>query len=491
MIFWILAGLVVLLALLREAWFHIALPALAQVARTQGQLKGARLLLARCLAEPSLFGDGSKAGQRYQLSWFCLEERLYEEAARHLRDALSHRMKPAIEANYRRRLADCLEGMGQTEAAAAERERCRELLSLAPADLDGLLSRAEELGQQRRYAEACEVYDQVLETPRIVDRPSVLVRLSLASYHAGRTEEAIRRAEEALALRPEGPLRHLAHSAAAVGYSTAGRLDEAELHREQAYEVAMEAGSVDQAARYLAGLAALRMKRGNLVQALAECEQAAQMSMEARRSARMTEGECLRLWGRYDPARTAYEQARRASPLGQPAAERRMQAVIALGQTWLEADAGDAAAAGRFLEEAEPELRTDPKLSLWCRATRAWVQGLAGDHERARAALQEVEAELERGDPGRDTRQTCHDALGRAALLLGEPERARAHWEAFLAAEPEPVYVPTARYHLGLCYLHAGDAAAVHRELRQASAPGVDTCWSRRAAKRLPELNGG
>src|SRR5947207_7903470 len=141
----------VLLLLLREAWLRIWLPALGLALLARGRRRQGRALLLRALSEPSLAGQAGRAEARYRLAFGYMQDGLYEEAISQCRTALAHRLRPAMETNLRRRLADCLEASGDLSGASEERERAGALAGAAQDDADVLIARARLLKQQQRH----------------------------------------------------------------------------------------------------------------------------------------------------------------------------------------------------------------------------------------------------------------------------------------------------------------------------------------------------
>jgi tetratricopeptide (TPR) repeat protein len=488
-----LVTLVVLAILWREFWIHLVLPVVAMQFRARGSRQRAAAILERSAKAPSLLGQRAKRDVRYRLAWFLLEDGRPAEAAEQCRMILQGRLSPGVEANIRLRLADCLEAAGDPEAGA-ERERAQALVQGSAPDVETVLSRARILEGQHRYEEACAAYEEGLRLlPQWNDtaRAEVLLRLALASYHAGRPVEAARRAEEAIELKPLDTMRTTAHSVAALGYSGQGNLEEAERHREEAFRLAESSGSAETSAHYLAQLAGTRMRRGSFVEAMQDCERAAGMSLKARRLARHTESDCLRIMGRFDAAREALQQARRAPGLAQPAGERRMQATLALAQTFLECEAGKVEAAGPFLEEARAEFASDPKLLLFCDANAAWVAALRGDEAAARRLIDDVEQRLAAYTADQSTQELGLAMLGWACFVLRDWPLARSFWERYLELDPSPAFQPQAWYHVGECAREMADPETARRAYQKAIEPNVDTRYARLARKRLDAMDGG
>jgi tetratricopeptide (TPR) repeat protein len=484
---WIL-GFALTFALLREFWLQLLLPAFALHLRARGRRAQATKTLERAAARPSLFGERGRIEVRYRLAWLYMEDRRYDAAIQQCRTILARRLRPSVEASVRARLAECLEAAGDPAGAETERQRARNCLISGAGGGDTYFARGKLLARDRKYEEAREAYQQALAAIPAWNnfaRAEVMVHLALASFDAGQPAETVRWAEEAMLAKPTTDLLITAHRTAGVGYSSQGRLDEAELHVRSAAAIAAAAGNAQRTAGLLLQLAGIQMKRGKLVETMEVCAKACGMDLEARRQARLIEGESLRLWGRYDQARTAFEQARQAPGHPQPSAERRSQATLALDQAWLEAEAGDPDAARRYLQEAVEGLGADEKLGLWCAATDAWVLALSGSKEESRERMVEAEARASRfaADPG--TQKMCLAMLGQAAYALGEFDRSIEFWTEYLRQEPTPVFRPRGLYFLGECHRQLGREEPAKEAFGEAVDLGIDTYHARQAQRRL------
>src|SRR5205823_9441915 len=139
-------------------------------------------------------------------------------------------------------------------SAAAERERAAACLSGQEQGPDEQLARASALRRQGRHVEACAAYQEALarlEDGCSATRSRVLLHLALASFDAGRLADTVRFAEEALPGCAAAEMRISAHKTAGVGYSSQGRLEEAEQHLQQAFVEARGAGATELAASIL------------------------------------------------------------------------------------------------------------------------------------------------------------------------------------------------------------------------------------------------
>lgn len=501
---WVWAALGATLAallLLRELWVFVVLPSMAQAARSRGNLRAAIRILERVLRSPSLLGDRLRTDPRFRLAWFYLENQQPEQAIEMCRLCLTRRLRPAQESSVRRRHADCLEAAGRSEEAERERQIAAKRLQESPRDIGFYVSLGQSLVAERRYTEAVEAYEQALahlnaerRSPAkrpvaALERGPLLLRLALALWESGHPEAALERAKETLEHTDDLPTGMVAHSVAALACSDRGDLEEAERHYEQSIALALRLRNVDRAATYLATLGGIQRRRGMLVKAVQTCQRAAEMSLQARRAARLAEFECMLYWGKFEDARRMLDQAARAHPLPTPSDERRSQAVIQLGRAWLEAEAGYPERALERLREAEKTLGKEEKLGLACLSTEAWILACLGRREEARQRLEEAQEQAERFADSRATQAGCCSMLGRATWELGEDALCLQLWERFLQLPPDPADLPRAHYYIGLCRARRGENEAARAAFQAAIDTGLQTYHTQKAEERLAVLS--
>lgn len=474
-----------------EVWVHIWLPSMAQVYSARGERDKVRETLEEIVRAPSLIRGGGKPGALFQLAWFAIEAGEPEEAARLCGRVLELPIRPGFASLVRQRLADTLETLGRPAEAEEQRSLASRELSGSRPDSDVRIARARDLAQAGKPVEAMEQYRaalQLIPEWNHRHRAEVLVWLALACYQAGIPEQTVEHAEEAISLNPGPELQMTAHSVAAIGCASLRRLDAAEEHRQKAYDLAVQAGSEDRAGNYLASLAASQKARGHLVEAMQTADRAATMSFKSRRQARLVEADCLWAMGRFDAARTCLEQARKAKPHPQAGEERRSQATLALAQGMVEAEAGEAGAALRWLQEAAPGLRGSPRLCLWHDAAMVHVLALLGREVEARALIAGIEARTSAFSRDPATLERCSFGIGRALLVLGDPAGARTHWLRYLAGPPDPVDRPTGYYFLAECEVALENPEAAYHAYRSGGSLGIETRYARLARQRLKEL---
>jgi tetratricopeptide (TPR) repeat protein len=490
--------LIICLALLailaREWWLFNFLPAVSDSARARGDRARARRILEAVLRHRALLGGSSRAGIHYRLAWSYLEEGRAQEAAEQARKSIAQRTSLALESLYRSRLADCLEACGDMAGAAVERERSRQTADAGPASAAQLMARGKALRKDGRYAESIPVYERAIELAANMApdaRAHLMVSLALSCWEAGRIHQALSWAEQALALQPNLTHRIAALSTSALALGNLGRLDDAEERWNLAFIAAAEAGNTAQAARFLATSAEIQRRRGKLVEAIATCERAAGMSLDARRPARFVQFECLLTWGRFAEARQVLEQGANARGFAVPASERRTQALTALNAALLTAEEERPGEALAQVDVVRDVLQNDEKVGVTYHAIRTWLEALLGLRAESESSARSALACAARMPDDRSAQLRCHTYLGRAALAVGEAESARLHFESCINLGPDPAEVPRARYFLGECRRAAGDLAGARAEWQAAVDTGLETRYVALARRRLQESAGG
>jgi tetratricopeptide (TPR) repeat protein len=454
-----------------------------------------RRYLKRVLATPSLLGSSMKIVPHTGLVGIYLLGGKHAEAAAHCRavlTALAGSRNPgrygALEADTRRRLADCLEALGQNDEAEEERRLAQEELRLAPADALRHLTKGTLLERQHRYEEAYREHHKALElTPpsNVPVRIDCMMHLVLSAFNAGRPTDCLRWAEEVIALDATGRSLVSAHKMAAVACGNLSRLDESEQHFRKAYDALASAKKTPEMAQTLGSLADCLRKRGKLIEANQTCIKAAAMDPKGRRMSLAVQSQILRAWGRYDEALAIFAGYKDAGQLVIPHHERRVIAVWSLDTARIEAECGRADAAWSHIQEALAVLRKDAKLGLGCEAVCCWVLAVRGLADESQRISSEVEARL--GDFELDPK-TCrgvlHD-LGMAACARGDHHAGIDCWTRYLGLSPDPVHQPTAFYERGECHRQLGQLTEARNDYRAAVAMNLDTHHARLAQQRL------
>jgi tetratricopeptide (TPR) repeat protein len=487
-----------LIAFVHRLYFVI-LPQRAIKKYERTDIERLRRYLERVVATPSLMGPVHKLVARGALVGIYLPKGQHAEAAAHCRAQLeslasARRMAdfPALEADIRRRLIDCLEALGQTDEAEDERRRAEADVDRAPDDTLRHLTQGTLLERDHRYAEACTAFEQALALTPESNRPvriECMIHLVLACYNAGRPLDCLHWAEEAIALGAEGRLLRSAHRMAGVACGNLSRLEESEDHFRKAYDVAAADNDTPEMGQILGSLADIHRKRGNLTEAHEAALKAAAVDPQAVRMALAVQSQIMREWGRYDEALEMLRRYDKTTKFVIPAFERRTKAVIALDMSRIEAECGRADDAWVHIQEAVTELGNDAKLGLKCDAAAAWVfavRGLAVDSQRVGAQSEARLKDFE-GDPSTG-RGVLFD-LGMAACTRGDFEKGEECWSRYLDLGPDPVYRPTALYFRGECRRQQGDSSGASADFREAVALKIDTHFARLARLRLGEMS--
>lgn len=451
--------------------------------------------LERGLASPLFVDLGTLAQARFLLLELYVARKRYEDAIAQGRLLLRHsRLSYAFKSQVRLEIAVCLDFLGRTSEAEAERNRADETLDDRPEDALGWLAQGELLDKQHRYAEAVEAYERALELypPENIEVQNLVrMRLVLASFNAGRPEDTVSWAERLLENDPLGPLRLGAHRMAGLADATLGRLDKAGRHRQRALELAVEAGESKTVADCLASLADLECMRGDLGRAEALCLEAASHGPESARDALAIHATVLRAQGRLDEALVQLERAGRSGVLPNAFYERRVQAVLKSTMAAYKSELGRVDEAREDLREVESELAPDPKFGLVCEATWVHVLAFGGEREESVRRADRLLQRLDDRAPDPTTWLDCLDLLGQALFEVGVYERAGRCWERLLGMTHPPVKAPTAWYYLGECHWHRGEPARAREAFERAVAPRIDSHYARLAGRRARELREG
>ena len=209
-----LAGLVIV-AVIHRIYFGL-IPEWAIKHSKRTDPEPLRLYLEWVVATPSLFGATQKLLAQGALVGIYLQRGRHAEAAAHCREQLATLANArhvtdfaALEADIRRRLADCLEALGQMNEAEDERRRAEACVDRAPDDPLRYVAQGTLLEREHRYAEACTAFEQALSCTPASNRAvriECMIHLLLACFNAGRPVECLRWAEEAIALGAEGAI---------------------------------------------------------------------------------------------------------------------------------------------------------------------------------------------------------------------------------------------------------------------------------------------
>ena len=432
----------------------------------------------------------------------------YEKAAAVFQTVLKRHPPAGIEADTRRRLADTLDVLGQSENADQERERAGSAALKGAKDPTALITQGDLLRRQHRYDDACKMYGSALGQiptglfPSV--RAQIMAKLTVAHFEAGRPTETLRWAKAALASSPDKETRRSMESMAGVAAGNQGDLETAEGHYRAALALAEAKGKPEEIAQSLATLADIQRKRGHLADALATARRAVAVCDSPFRGGRLAEIESLREMGRLDEARAAAGLMKQGPRHDQPDVERRMQAMSALSLAWVEIAADRPEAALPALEETREHLKAaarstvwppepaggEDKLGLYCDAAQMRVQVQLGTLEAAQRLRTSIEGRISRYADDRGIMMSVYGQFARAAYFAGDYGESREFCQRYLDCKPSPAGLPTVYYWLGENHLRLGETDTARDFFKQAVAPSIDSLDARRAAARLNELGG-
>ncbi len=483
-----------LIGLAHQLYF-VFLPRRAMNKYRESDPERLRRYLERVVATPSLLGPPVKLFARMSLAGIYFGRGQHADAAAQFRENLKalswmrySGRHDALEADFRRRLADCLEALGHADEAADERRRAARHIGQAGDDTLRYLTHGTLLEGQNRHEDAYAAFHKALElTPASNTdvRVECLMHLALSAHHVGRPVECLQWAEDAIAEGAKGKMLRTAHRMAGVACGNLGRLDASEQHYRQAYDNAVAENDNAAIAENLGTLASCLKKRGKLVGAYEASTKAAAMDPQGVRMSLAVQMEILHVWGRFDEALALCDRYRETRPVVIPRLERRVQAVLLMDRARIEAECGRAEDAWNHIQEAHALLREDPKLGLKCEAALAFVLAARGQAEDSRHLAESVELGLADFDSDPSTCRGVYYDLGLAAGLRGDFAVGVDFWTRYLALGPDPVWQPTALYFRAECRRQLGQHALARDDYQAAVAMSLDTYHSRLARQRL------
>ncbi len=493
---WLWAGVTVSLLALDLLVFVLA-PLWAQGMAKRGQTARAVRLLAGVVRLPSAGGDGIKLSARYTLGLYLSNERRFADAVVQWQSLLAQDLPSSgagvhgLEADVRRRLADCLEALGQTGEADGERERARGSLAGSMSTPLTLLSQGKLLKEQRKYAEAYAAFEQGLALVKPKDKPQqveFMAQLMLAAFDNGRPDLTVQWAERAIENGASGVVGGVCHRMAGVGYSEQGNLERTEQCYQTGLLSAVSAGDTKGEKETRVMLASVLHKRGKLMEAMQECRAIIEAGPTQGRAEYTTLAECLRDLGRFDEALDMMRQAQKAPGYAVPAQESRMQAIYGLGMAWIASTAERPGEALAFLRHAAGELSRDEKLGVWVSAAGARIHAQLEQREDSESLAQAVLRALPKFASDRATLKLTYSNLARAAYSLGDWTRSQELWTLYFAQEPYPSGLPMGYYYQGECALALGDLDGARAAFQEAQTVNPEMYYARLACLRLDEM---
>lgn len=435
------------------------------------------------------------------------QQKQYAEAAVIYRALLKRPLTSGLQAKTRQCLADALDALGEAEAANQEREWAGAVAKKGIDNPMALATQGDLFEDKQQHDDACNAYARALKlTPIIVpaERATLMAKLSIAHYNAGRSADALKWAEAALKSRPYLEVRLLMYRMSGVIYSDLDEIEKAEDSYRRSLELAEANSKPEETSQSLAGLADVQRKRGHFVDSIVMARRAVETCDSPFRGGRIVETECLREIGQFDEARSVVARMKQGPRHDQPRIERRMQAMCALTLAWIETTADCPKAALAALEEVREHLKEAAQSSVWppppasgenkvgiyCDTTQMLVHAQLGQQDAARRLRAGIESQLSRYMNDRSVLMAVYDQFARIAYFSGDLAESRAFWQRHLDCKPNPVGLPSAYYWLGETHLRLGETDAARDFFRQAVAPGIDSLDARRAQARLNELGG-
>lgn len=465
-------------------WFILVPQASLKLAR--GDHGRQRRILQWVVSTPS--SAGARFLARYLLGVNDQVSRRFEDAAANFRavlDVPNQPLIPGFESDVRQRLADTLDALGLDAEAAAERKLATAALSGDTETPLTLLSRGNLLERQHRYDEAAAAYERalVLSPPLTREaRATTMMKLALAMFNAGRPAETVHWAEEVMEFAPGSPMAPIARRMAALGCGNLGRLEDAERHARAAFETAT---SDENRAQALALLGEYVLRSGDLDEAERLAREAEAILPGEKRLPTIVIGQAQKARGQLDEAVRALEKARSIVEGHIPAMHRRGSAAITNELAAIHAELGQADQALAAVAEAESEIVGDIKLTAVFDATAALVHALLGEVEPARSRIEAAERARLEVSQDAGTQRGVLSLIGRAALLIDEPELAEASLEAFREHGIDPLLQAFYWYHLATARRQLGDDRAGKEFDLKAASFDFGTRWERLARERL------
>jgi tetratricopeptide (TPR) repeat protein len=467
-------------------------PSSNPLAHLPADLKQRIAFLEDALARGRVVAPAETMRARYRLLDLYQAHRRYEEAIAEGRRILKMRVVPtAIRSDTHLRISNCLEALGHTAESQAEWLEAVSYLDRLPRDTDGWFVRGKLFEKQRRYGEAVEAFENTLRSNLFGNtsgRDNTLMKLILATFHAGRAEETLKWAERAISVGVSTTNLYIANRMAGTAAMSLDRYVEAERHHRRAHERAVQARDTKKVAECLASLGEVRYRLGELDRAEAFCREAESLLPEEARHALLVHSHILRTRGRFPEALDRIDRAREVGVLPSPGPERQGQATLRLWKSVTEVDLGRLDEAAADLEQATAELTSHPQLGPLCGAVRVRLLAFRGDRDEAVRRAAALLRLLDTSTLRPSIEWGCLAPLGQGLLEASELELARYCWERFLSSSHPPVTEPAGHYYLGECLRHLGDPSGALEEFRRATGPGIDSHHARLAEQRLREL---
>ncbi len=498
LILWLFVAFCPLLVLmLHRAYFHWYVRTIPDTGRGR-QLDGSRRRLRRVIATPSIYGQEFKLLARYKLARAHFFAGDYAGAEAEYRNMLAvlpgtgvHR--PGLEADYRRGLADCLEALGRMDEAQGERTAAERWVKEAPASALVELAAGRLCKREGDYESAIAHFESaLLSVGRDARRRAEpLAELAICHYSAGRPDESIRYAEEALECRPSYGTRLAMHRMAAISRRAQGRFEEADERAGRALEISTGESDSHGAGSAILCLARTSAARGDHRGAIDLADKAASLHASLGGEALGVRAACLVQLGDFDAARDAYREAHRAAEFAGAGVERVLHCELTLSEAWVDLTEEKAEEGLRRAESALGAANGRLRLEVVAHMAVAAANSMLGRHDEAGEWMALAEAAAPRLEGDRTMQALFCQMRAIAAYNRSDWAGAEVHFERFLQTPCDPAHAPTGWYFIGECRRNLGDAAGAGEAYRKAVDPGIETYDARRAAARLAELLNG
>jgi tetratricopeptide (TPR) repeat protein len=395
------------------------------------------------------------------------------------------RTVPEFESLVRQRLAATLDALGRPDAARAESARAAAALERGPETLLTMHTKAKLLEREQHYADAYTAYERAFALASPAEQAKCFelkARLSHCALRSGQAAESLRWATAVVDHDPKGPFGVAALFFAANAAVSLGRLDDAERY---AYTAANLSRTDQQHADARALIAHCEMRRGNLDDAERRARAAAALATVRHSLPWMTLANVAAQRGCFDDAIRALEQAIKPLEGQTDRSSRRELATIQLLCALYQAEAGRNEVALTLLRQAKVEHAGDGKELVAYHLSAALVCGLANERDLARAQIAAAEQGRTQFLSDGATQRAAYLHLGRAALLIGEPEQARSWLRSYLELTPDPLYLPCTYYLLAESCRLLGDAGDAEELYGKAASSRIGTRWEDLARQRL------
>jgi len=416
-------------------------------------------------------------------------------------------LPPAFEVDVRKRWANGLEILGDFEGAARQRALVETRVAGMEAAGGGdnwsiLYERGKSANDANRFPEAWSLFERALEAPKFglsgskrdALESEIACRVALAAYQCGNNERAESAARLAIENAQTPFWRSQGFRTLSLTLGTQNRLPEALEASRIARQEAEKQGDADLLSDLRGQYALLLKQAGQVKAALQELEIAAASGHRSSHTVHHLTASCHVLLGDYAAARAALEQARRATPYPNPAAERQTQGLLDMEGADIEMSAtrrngeNGAQLAWDLLQRAKPNLQGFDRLLFWLEAAEVSNRTLLNQFDAARRGGAALQAQLAAYENDPATLNAIWTRLAEIYQEMGEWQSAHHWWRHYLDAPfGRPVYRALALCSCGECLRALGDEAGAQSCWQEVLALRFDIAATRRAQQLLDE----